>query len=138
MEDESVSVIHHSFTEFLHDEGRRNNPEAFPVLEDVASHAMLTILTLEYLDGCALDQATSNDEDGGDIGEANYEDYEYCGRQEKKERELRTRMRSHNPLLSYATDNLAFHLSRAAKGNTEQLLEAMEKIFVPYKPAFQN
>ena len=138
MEDESVSVIHHSFTEFLHDEERKDNPEAFPVLEDVVSHAMLAILSLEYLDSCPPDEATADNDNERDKEEANHEDYTDSERQEKKNNELRTRMRSHHPLISYATDNLAFHLARAANGNTGQVLEAMDKLFVPQKPAFRN
>ncbi|KAJ8120565.1 hypothetical protein ONZ43_g2754 [Nemania bipapillata] len=54
LDDETVSIIHHSFTEFLHDETRASRAGSFPVLDEVAAHAMLTRLSLQYLDYCPL------------------------------------------------------------------------------------
>ena len=50
LEDESVSVVHHSFTEFLRDDTRRSTPGAFPVLDSDRAHSELAVACLEYLD----------------------------------------------------------------------------------------
>ncbi|KAF4464176.1 ankyrin repeat-containing [Fusarium albosuccineum] len=49
LEDETVSVIHHSFTEFLRDE-TRNRRGAFPVLDSARAHGEMAVALLEYLD----------------------------------------------------------------------------------------
>ncbi|KAK8099138.1 ankyrin repeat-containing protein [Apiospora kogelbergensis] len=54
LEDESISVIHHSFTEFLHDDARDTSCSSFPVLDASSAHAMLVELSLQYLDSCQL------------------------------------------------------------------------------------
>ncbi|KAL2211233.1 ankyrin, partial [Sarocladium strictum] len=138
LEDESVSVIHHSFTEFLHDEGRKQNPGAFPVLNDIASHSMLVILSLEYLDSCDPVEIPFEVKGDNDQAEVNYEDLSFSNKQDRKETQLRTNIKAQNPLMAYVTQNLGFHLLRASKGSTKELLEAIDKYLVPQKPAFQN
>ncbi|KAL1980699.1 hypothetical protein VTN96DRAFT_3616 [Rasamsonia emersonii] len=59
LEDESVSVIHHSFTEFLIDPTREGRPVTtsdipqFPVIVPTATHQLLALTCLKYLmSGC--------------------------------------------------------------------------------------
>lgn len=52
LEDETVSVIHHSLTEFLRDGEREMGDGQFPVLEKDKAHAMLVEILLRYLDKC--------------------------------------------------------------------------------------
>lgn len=47
--DETVSVIHHSFTEFLCDESRSSINDSFPVLDSERAHRNLAIACFEYL-----------------------------------------------------------------------------------------
>jgi len=53
-QDESVSVIHHSFAEFLIDQKRKVRPDGvppqFPVISPVAAHCILATTCLRYLD----------------------------------------------------------------------------------------
>lgn len=136
LEDETVSVIHHSFTEFLHDENRKDNKDrdAFPVLEDNASHAMLAVLLLEYLDGCPhLDAAID------DGREHNYEEFDFYDKERERRNKIRTDTRVNHPLASYAVDNLLFHMSKVPPGpSADQLLAALSRYLFSGKPAFET
>ncbi|KAK6504786.1 hypothetical protein TWF481_006725 [Arthrobotrys musiformis] len=48
--DETVSVIHHSFTEFLNDSNRESS--SYPVLEPASTHNSLALICLSYLKSC--------------------------------------------------------------------------------------
>ncbi|KAH7320786.1 ankyrin repeat-containing domain protein [Stachybotrys elegans] len=115
LQDESVSVIHHSFTEFLHDSHRKDCDGAFPVLEDAHCHATLALLSMEYLGGC------------GQVPE--YTAYDTDTASEK--------IRIRCPLASYAADNLLFHISRAAAVPHGDVLTAVEEM-KPGSYAFEN
>lgn len=55
LEDETVSVIHHSFTEFLIDSGRSTRPSSddqhpqFPVIDPQKAHRAMGLTCLRYL-----------------------------------------------------------------------------------------
>ncbi|KAK6521321.1 hypothetical protein TWF506_001545 [Arthrobotrys conoides] len=53
--DETVSVIHHSFTEFLNGSTRNYDSSEYPVLEPGATHNRLALLCLSYLKSCLED-----------------------------------------------------------------------------------
>ncbi|KAL6804820.1 ankyrin repeat-containing domain protein [Trichoderma sp. SZMC 28013] len=133
LEDESVSVIHHSFTEFLHDATRKKDAAAFPVLDDIASHEMLAVLMLEYLNGCPHFDVTIDDE-----REANYDDYEWQGKERKRREDIATNLRETHPLVSYAAENLAFHLKNASVRPLAAVREALARYLRPGKPAFET
>ncbi|KAL2147354.1 hypothetical protein VTI28DRAFT_9818 [Corynascus sepedonium] len=135
LEDETVSVIHHSFTEFLHDPNRRDDQDAFPVLEDEESHAMLAELLLEYLDGCPRFDITIDD-----TREINYEWPESSNRESDRRDEIRTDTRINHPLVSYAVGNLFFHVRKVQPGGTAatRLLDSLDRYLVQSRPAFET
>lgn len=133
LEDESVSVIHHSFTEFLHDATRKKSAAAFPVLDDTASHETLSVLLLEFLNGCPHFDATIDDH-----REANYDDYNSRAKETMRRRDLVTNLRITHPLVSYAADNLAFHLRKASAQPLAVVREALTHHLCPGKPAFET
>ncbi|KAK6507157.1 hypothetical protein TWF481_005605 [Arthrobotrys musiformis] len=53
--DETVSVIHHSFTEFLNGSTRNYDSSEYPVLEQGATHNRLALICLSYLKSCLED-----------------------------------------------------------------------------------
>lgn len=76
LEDETVQIIHHSFTEFLLDADRGNaaapgSKTQFPVLNNEATHRSMVYTCLEFLQSGALrptvddtdNEATDNDDD---------------------------------------------------------------------------
>ncbi|KAF3280546.1 hypothetical protein TWF970_002762 [Orbilia oligospora] len=53
--DETVSVIHHSFTEFLNGSTRQSDASGFPILESEHTHNRLALVCLSYLQTCVGD-----------------------------------------------------------------------------------
>jgi ankyrin repeat protein len=136
LEDETVSVIHHSFTEFLHDASRREDGNAFPVLEAEASHAMLAVLSLEYLDGCPRLDTTIDDRR---TLTAMYPLNDFRSKEEKRRETIGIETRLNHPLASYAVDNLFFHINKVSCGTSaNQLLAALGRHLAPDRPAFQT
>ncbi|EHK45526.1 putative ankyrin repeat protein [Trichoderma atroviride IMI 206040] len=133
LEDESVSVIHHSFTEFLHDATRKANADAFPVLDDTTSHEMLSVLLLEFLDGCPHFDVTLDDH-----REVNYDEHNWRRTERKRRDDLVTNLRITRPLVSYAAENLAFHLKKASAQPPNAVREALTRYLCPEKPAFET
>ncbi|KAM0478919.1 hypothetical protein ACHAPX_004897 [Trichoderma viride] len=133
LEDESVSVIHHSFTEFLHDATRKANADAFPVLDDTTSHEMLSVLLLEFLDGCPHVDVTLDDH-----REANYGNHTWGEKERKRREDLVTDLRVTYPLVSYAAENLTFHLNKASAQPLAAVKEALTRYLCPGKPAFET
>lgn len=140
LEDESVTVIHHSFTEFLRDTVRRDHASAFPVLDDRTCHGLLAALLLEYLDSCppfdiGHDYRTSPDRD--------HQPYHENEGEEEEQRDNRTRhyleVRASHPLAEYAAENLSVQLDKAAAaGPIENVLAALDRFLISRKPALQN
>ncbi|UKZ78952.1 hypothetical protein TrVFT333_006701 [Trichoderma virens FT-333] len=133
LEDESVSVIHHSFTEFLHDATRKENAAAFPVLDDIASHEMLSALLLEYLNGCPHFDVTIDDN-----RDVNYEDYSWANKERASRGDIVTNLRISHPLVSYAAENLTFHLKNASARPLTIAREALSRYLCPGEPAFET
>ncbi|KAF7551279.1 hypothetical protein G7Z17_g5140 [Cylindrodendrum hubeiense] len=52
--DETISVVHHSLTEFLVSTSRKRNLTGFPVLEFEATHSQLAIACMRYMHGGCL------------------------------------------------------------------------------------
>ncbi|KKP00475.1 hypothetical protein THAR02_07420 [Trichoderma harzianum] len=139
LEDESVSVIHHSFTEFLHDATRKKDAAAFPVLDDTSSHEMLAVLMLEYLDGCPHFDATIDDDREEEEEEVNYDDFDWRGKERERREDIATKLRETHPLVSYAAENLAFHLKNASVQPPLAIArEALIRYLRPGKPAFET
>ncbi|KAH6650436.1 ankyrin repeat-containing domain protein [Chaetomium tenue] len=134
LEDETVSVIHHSFTEFLHDASRRDDGDAFPVLEAEASHAVLAVLLLEYLDGCPPPDATRADRSA-----AASRHPDFLRNEHERRMKILSDTRLNQPLVSYAANNLFFHIGKVPCGTSaNQLLAALGRYLVPDRPAFQT
>ncbi|CAI6097695.1 unnamed protein product [Clonostachys chloroleuca] len=130
LEDQTVSVIHHSFTEFLRDESRQQNPASFPVLNSRYAHSMLAILSLQYLDRCPL-LDTSTDTPGDSC----YDDYGNSRKEKTRRHQVLQDMNFTLPLLYYSVENLNYHLDNAEPGDI-QLLDTVSTCLAPGKPAF--
>lgn len=159
LDDESVSVIHHSFTEFIRSQEEAVDCETFPVLSQQEAQILMVRVCLQYLDSCEpsiwiknlrIGQAVV--EDVEDVGtsheerdeEENHDYYdptdEYDDRNnrydsdDKREAELRL-LRLRYPLLEYATKNLNYHMDKIYEG-TEELHSLLDKYFRSEKSAF--
>lgn len=156
LEDESVSVIHHSFTEFARDKSRVGEPGGFPVLEEKEAQRMMLDVCLQYLDSCVMpesarysvDDETSEEkkkaDDDIEMEEVEEEEEYYddldnrSGRaraDEKKHQEVQD-LRNMYPLIGYATDNLAYHIEEAEAGDGNAF-DLLGSYFVPGSRAFE-
>lgn len=136
LEDESVSVIHHSFTEFARDQNRSGELGAFPVLNESESQRMMLQVCFQYLDACELPESleASPEDDTS-------EPMEKLSEEERSERERKERwgqgyedhldqsdaqeaadekkhsqiqdLRSTYPLTDYATQNITYHITKS-------------------------
>ncbi|KAF5672615.1 hypothetical protein FCIRC_8318 [Fusarium circinatum] len=140
LEDESVTEIYHSFIEALTGTNYGDHVSAFPVLSDQTCHEMLAILLLEYLNTClpfemGLDYRTSSDRDYRPY----HENEEEQDEQHSKRSYHYSQVLATHPLAKYAAENLSVHLDKAAvAGSIENILAALDRLFVPGKPALQN
>jgi len=109
LEDETVSVIHHSFTEFLTDAERSTRPISqnshpqFPVIERVTTHNTIALACLKYLtSGCF------NDWEIEPYPTLNAYHFGFDGRY----RSSQVAIRMQHPFLEYAMTNLCVHVSK--------------------------
>ena len=135
LEDETVSIIHHSFTEFLGDKSRQEITDSFPVLDTQHAHGMMAILSLQYLNGCPL-----LDMKPGSPGTVEYHKYDVNEEHSmflelSRRRQVVQDMQLTYPLLDYAVENLAHHIENT-RPYDEKVLDAVATLLVPDKPAF--
>lgn len=102
LHDETVSVVHHSFTEFLKGSTRSKhlNDSAYPILEAGPTNKRLAIACMDYLTSGCLDELEIKMRSKGD------EFYE-----PKKSQQSHTRLQF--PFLEYAAANWYIHTRRA-------------------------
>ena len=155
LEDESVSVIHHSFTEFLRDVSRQSTPGAFPVLDSDRAHRKLAVTCLGYLDSIPFqpepepgeNQSAENDKqteenvaEGDEISsDSGYSDWTWVAAdavKRGKEREIINDLRLENPLMEYALSNWEHHVKQVRDDDAE-VLEALHRCLVPGRAAFE-
>lgn len=135
LEDESVSVIHHSFTEFLNDSERASVEGVFPVVDASAANAMLAAVLLEYMSGCPLLKTDSQDgEKGGNESWSRRRGYTW-DEQLKRQQAIEDIGISH-PLIDYALFNLVDHLENSEAGPVDTIFSAIDKYFIAGEPAF--
>ncbi|CAG8269634.1 unnamed protein product [Penicillium nalgiovense] len=99
--DETVSVVHHSFTEFLKGFTRSNESAVatYPILQPGSTNRCLAIACLDYLrSGCLVDQQMKESADIWDLR-----------RRDDGQRELKLRF----PFVEYAAYNWYIHIRRA-------------------------
>lgn len=127
--DESVSIIHHSFTEFLCDESRKDVQGTFPVLDDGVAHDMLAATCLEYLDMCPRFDITIQ-VDQFDSWATEEEDV--------RRQAARERLRLECPLALYAAANCAFHLEKSGRPPPDLGIAAIDAHLAVGHAAFEN
>lgn len=131
LEDETISVIHHSFTEFLIDGERKTRPATgashpqFPVINPVTTHNTMALACVKYLtSGCMDDWKLAPESDD--------EEYDpYYKRPPHLEQSIRLRY----PFIEYAVKNWYIHASKVDSIGVP-LLEALDSFMKPKNQAF--
>ncbi|KAH8656232.1 ankyrin repeat-containing domain protein [Tricladium varicosporioides] len=128
LDDETVSVIHHSFTEFLVDAGRasrqsesRTHPQ-FPVIHPPNTHNSMAFTCLKYL--------TSGHTDEWEVKERRSDD-DFFNPRKLSQKEIKMR----HPFLDYAMHNWYVHTCKLGliEGG---LLDILDDFMTPENPAF--
>ncbi|KAJ4238431.1 hypothetical protein NW757_013059 [Fusarium falciforme] len=129
LEDETLQVIHHSFTEFLRGDTRTVSKDDassdFPVIDSLEAHKKMAINCLQYLQSGTLrlrseppiisaenlgTRPDENDKESQGLRELSMfirTDYNEDGKDGEKYREARL----HHPFLGYAVENWSYHAS---------------------------
>lgn len=118
-EDETVSVIHHSFTEFLLNAERigggiKGNTLQFPVLSPDIVHKKLSVICMDYLRSGGLRVGKDDDQSRAGKDSANdRKGFSSFDRPEKENDEYNYQeAKLHHPFLEYAVGGWAFHASK--------------------------
>ncbi|KAH8807526.1 ankyrin repeat-containing domain protein [Xylogone sp. PMI_703] len=147
LEDETVQVIHHSFTEFLLNDARikldmcGDTPQ-FPVLNSKLVHRKLTVICLNYLESGAL-RLENNDAEEQPAGSSNEyygPNYSWDTTLNKRRKELDRNYRQAKlryPFLEYAVVNWAFHASNYDSGDAD-FLESLSSFLDPSNISFRK
>ncbi|KAM5341741.1 hypothetical protein ACJ41O_014772 [Fusarium nematophilum] len=146
LEDETVSVIHHSFTEFLRDDTRKQRQGAFPVLDSARAHREMAVALLEYLNSIpfqpvfrsiVVDETTGTEDSQESSSGLGYSDYSGCVDPDIEPTKNKFKdLHLDNPLMGYALSNWAYHVKNAEHADP-LTLTALHKFLKPKTPAFE-
>uniref|UniRef100_A0A8H7NB50 NACHT domain-containing protein n=1 Tax=Bionectria ochroleuca TaxID=29856 RepID=A0A8H7NB50_BIOOC len=100
--DETVSVIHHSFTEYLKGTTRTQDSSGYPVLSIGSTHTQLALACLHYLQSGCLDSQNAGDDGSSD------------------ESTQRMQSRLKHPFLEYAAQNWYHHARQSDNAGHSQ------------------
>ncbi|KAK5659434.1 hypothetical protein OQA88_635 [Cercophora sp. LCS_1] len=104
LEDETLQVIHHSFTEFLRDDKRgTQHPAGFPVIHPDTAHKRMATNCLRYMGSGTLLLKGRDDEISIGKGTENFGDREY------------QKVRLQHSFLGYAVQKWTYHASQYDK-----------------------
>lgn len=141
LEDETVSVIHHSFTEFLLNSNRVNvdthciTPQ-FPVLRPGKVHKKLSITCMDYLRSGGLKAQKEDEQSGKSTDSAiitSFFDNQEKGDDGYNYQEAKLRF----PFLEYAVGNWAFHASKYDVED-EDFFKSMARFLDPHSLDFKK
>ncbi|CZR55172.1 uncharacterized protein PAC_05058 [Phialocephala subalpina] len=148
LEDETVQVIHHSFTEFLLDNEREGiasdgSTPQFPVLDPAQAHRKIAMTSLKYLQSSVLRHPDAEEAEKARLCDCDSDFDCRCRRdaggtyKEKKDPYNYQEWRLRYPFLEYAVTNWAFHCHRYDEGD-EEFLQAVSSFLNPESPDFKQ
>jgi ankyrin repeat protein len=125
LKDDTVTVIHHTFTEFLTRSKETSVPsketvnEPFPCVDTATANQSMAFACLHYLtSGCLKDWETQKKRDLVGAGQ-----------------NAKRKMKMRYPLLDYAAFNLCFHASKL-EASDETLFSALDEFMNPKNPIY--
>ncbi|KAL4913089.1 ankyrin repeat-containing domain protein [Aspergillus aurantiobrunneus] len=124
LDDETVSVIHHSFTEFLTDSGRGDSAGSFPIINSVETHQLMALLCIRYLLSGPL--SSWDPQQRGP---------RYAMLNEDMTSTAQKALQFQHPFLAYALTNWQYHI-RQLTGLNEELKRAVQTFMDESNPAF--
>ncbi|RMZ41376.1 hypothetical protein AFCA_004741 [Aspergillus flavus] len=127
LDNETVQVIHHTFTEFLLDSNRSTattpieTSDSFPVITPTSTHRSLTLLCVDYLlSGCFRSWSLPSRPTKPADHEAD-----------------RKQLMVHFPFLQYASQNLLYHAAKCDAKDLEFILQ-LDSLFQHDRHSFES
>ncbi|KAK3326714.1 ankyrin repeat-containing domain protein [Apodospora peruviana] len=144
--DETISVIHHSFTEFLVGATRSVNDllgtkssQVFPILTPGPTHERLALACLGYLQAGSLDSAIIPSKPVQDDSSDEYDEIPWY--ENEQLRKSQTTMRLQFPFVQYASKHWPIHVTKAAGSGassmSSELVSALDQLLTP-GPRFET
>lgn len=123
--DETISVIHHSFTEYLKGTTRsdESHPTGYPVLKPGSTHAQLALQCLLYLQSGCLDTIIIDTRD--DVVRRYWREWGLVskygpGTSTSKVSDEEVQLRLKHPLFEYAVNNWHLHIVKSEAAGQDQ------------------
>ncbi|KAK3328716.1 ankyrin repeat-containing domain protein [Apodospora peruviana] len=142
--DETVSVIHHSLTEFLIGTtrsvddlllGNEDQSPVFPILTPGPTHERLALACLRYLQAGSLDSgilpSQTVEDNSSDDGPSWYGDRMGARVDHEQLRKSQTAMKLQFPFVQYASKHWPIHLTKAAGLMSSELVSALDEFLTP-------
>ncbi|KAL4998443.1 ankyrin repeat-containing domain protein [Aspergillus recurvatus] len=130
LEDETVSIIHHSFTEFLTDSRRRERAvDAFPVIDPQETHHLIATICLRYISAGAM-----SSENRHTRSDCDSDSRSMFRRNSTSSLQLRRAQMDH-PFIDYAARNWFDHARRLPE-LSEELTHYLDNFMRPGNEAF--
>ncbi|CAM1504977.1 Fc.00g106140.m01.CDS01 [Cosmosporella sp. VM-42] len=117
--DETVSVIHHSFTEYLKGSTRSVDSVGYPILQMGSTHAHLALACLRYLRAGCLDMVEITIKDG-DEAEDDWDGFGSYSRDHSTVSKTEVQLRLKHPFFEYAASNWHIHVSKSDTAGHDQ------------------
>ncbi|KAH8660260.1 ankyrin repeat-containing domain protein [Xylariales sp. PMI_506] len=123
--DETVSVVHHSFTEYLKGTIRSRTDSGYPVLEMGPAHGQLALACLRYLQSsCSNTTDEKTPENGAAVDVSLHETYGFDSKYPFEIRgsiqRLGAKHRLQYPFFAYAVDNWHVHTNNSEASGYDQ------------------
>ncbi|KAM5346981.1 hypothetical protein ACJ41O_009986 [Fusarium nematophilum] len=112
--DETVSVVHHSFTEYLKGTTRSEDDPGYPILRRGPTHAVLATSCLHYLQAGGLNSVAEDSK------------RKYAWHEPESNRPLGLESRLKHPFFDYAVNNWAHHANRSEAAGYDQTALSVE------------
>ncbi|PKS04904.1 hypothetical protein jhhlp_008269 [Lomentospora prolificans] len=118
--DETVSVVHHSFTEYLKGTTRADDGSGYPILKKGPTHAQLAIACLRYLQSGCLDPADSEAPDDNGIAALGSKSYRRYAIPEGEVSIEEAQLRLRYPFFNYAASDWHHHINNSEAEGHDQ------------------
>ncbi|EHK18015.1 putative ankyrin repeat protein [Trichoderma virens Gv29-8] len=121
--DETVSVIHHSFTEYLKGSTRLDGGQqtGYPVLQMGPTHAQLALQCILYLkSGCLASVGFETDENMDDMPYRNWYFGGGRGKYKRRIKDVEVQIRFQYPFFEYAASNWYQHIVKSEAAGQDQ------------------
>ncbi|KAK0761397.1 hypothetical protein N5P37_006347 [Trichoderma harzianum] len=121
--DETVSVIHHSFTEYLKGTTRPGESQliGYPVLQMGPTHAQIALQCILYLkSGCLNSVVLETDEEIADMPHTQWERGGRYYKTKRRVQEMEVEVRLQYPFFEYAASNWHQHIAKSEAAGQDQ------------------